>query len=297
MTATRGVYFLANDRVLDWTKGFLHSFRAHNPELSLCLIPFNGACEAVKKLQARYRFTSYDDLDMLHWCDEVARRFHHTFTPGHYRKMACWHGPFEQFLYIDIDTIILQPVEFVFDLLLEHDVVVAKSDLPELFEWVWKPTIHHCSELSQKQIGFSANTGFFASRNGLLSPRSRPEWIETALGLADHMELLCAEQPLLNYLLVTSGLRLQSLTNLGPAYPQEFYGGTPGATVSNGTLRYAGDTPLFVHWPGVWSSPWYWEPWRKLSVLLGRRPRGSEAITPRLPYRKLWSYHFNPDDA
>lgn len=36
------VYFMANNKVLDMTIAFLNSFRMHNKELPLCLIPYNN---------------------------------------------------------------------------------------------------------------------------------------------------------------------------------------------------------------------------------------------------------------
>ena len=64
------------------------------------------------------------------------------------------------------------------------------------------------------------------------------------------MVLLCIEQPLLNYLFVTSGRRITSLSRLGPCMPQEWYAGRGGALLQDGQLRFKGRSPLFVHWPG-----------------------------------------------
>jgi hypothetical protein len=45
-----GVYFLANDQILPWSKSFVRSFRAHNPDLPLCLIPFDDHSVKTREL-------------------------------------------------------------------------------------------------------------------------------------------------------------------------------------------------------------------------------------------------------
>ena len=61
MTHSTGVYFLANDAVLDWCHAFLASFRRFNPETRLILIPFDGRVAGVTRLRDRYRFEIYHD--------------------------------------------------------------------------------------------------------------------------------------------------------------------------------------------------------------------------------------------
>jgi len=50
-----GVYFLANDCVLDLTVTFLDSFRKHNPVTTLCLVPFAADNHQLKALAENIR--------------------------------------------------------------------------------------------------------------------------------------------------------------------------------------------------------------------------------------------------
>jgi len=68
--------------------------------------------------------------------------------------------------------------------------------------------------LTQEEIDYAANTGFIASRNGLLRLVDVQAKLDEAIKYKEHMELSCAEQPLLNYLIVTSGMRYTSLYEL-----------------------------------------------------------------------------------
>jgi hypothetical protein len=67
----RGVYILANDRVYELVIAFLNSFRRYNPNLSLCLIPFDDKCDKLLELRERYGFNVYRDHGLLTVCDEM----------------------------------------------------------------------------------------------------------------------------------------------------------------------------------------------------------------------------------
>src|SRR3989338_5484618 len=103
MTEPRGAYFLADDSVLDLTIAFLNSFRRWNPALPLVCIPFSGRTGQLLSLQQQYGFSMWNDQALLDRCDAISRRFHDE-TRGEYRKIAAWEGPFEEFIYIDVDT-------------------------------------------------------------------------------------------------------------------------------------------------------------------------------------------------
>jgi hypothetical protein len=205
-----GAYFLANDQVFDYAVAFLSSFRTSNPDVPLCMIPFSDNCERVKSLASQYDFTIFENLDVLKKCDEIAVRFHGQ-PWGHYRKLAAWSGPFDRFVYIDCDTIVLHPLEFIFAHLDEYGFITSHSDYPNLFRCVWRESVRECGLFTEQQLSFSANTGFIASRRGLLDIDSVELDIEATLEIAVHFSLEYAEQPLLNYLMVTSAHPYTSL--------------------------------------------------------------------------------------
>jgi hypothetical protein len=209
----RGVYFLANDRVLDLTVTFLNSFRQHNPATPLCLVPFAADTRQLTTLAEKYGYLTHDDEDILRECDQISAQFH-SDVHGHYRKLAIWSGIFENFLFFDIDTVVLRNVDFAFQLTSDYDFIVAESNRPDLFPWVWKDSVHTAGRLTLGQTEFAANTGFIASRRGALNMDDVRRKLPEALNLKPHMNLTCAEQPLLNYLIVTSEKRYTSLGEL-----------------------------------------------------------------------------------
>lgn len=272
----RGVYFLANDRVFDLAVAFLTSFRRSNPDIPLCLIPFAEDCERVTALAARYSFTVWEDQETLLACDEVGRPFHGK-PLGHYRKLAIWSGPFDEFLYIDCDTVVLEPVDFVFELLAEHDVITSHSNMPNIRRWVWRHSALDAGVLNRQQIGFAANTGFIASKAGLFDARKLLTQLDAPLAFAEHMELDCCEQPYLNYIIVTSGYSYTSLLSIVKRtgrkdIPLERWAGNDIGEVSEGRIVSPGESKiLVVHWAGEWER----------ARFAGRD----------IPHREFWQYY------
>jgi hypothetical protein len=248
----RGVYFLANDTVLENTIAFLNSFRLYNPDLPLCLIPFDDSFETITALQDEYGFTIYQNEQVLRECDDISKQFHGR-TLGLYRKLAAWEGPFEEFIYIDTDTVVLEDVRFVFPLLDAYAFIVAHSNVPITRQWVWLDSIDAVDTLTEEQKSFGANSGFMCSNKRSLDLSKAKEKIPGALELREHMKLLCAEQSFFNYLFVTSGLPYTSLLvqqRAGRSVFVEHWAGMPLIAISG---RVASPPHTFlVHWAGEW---------------------------------------------
>ena len=298
VSSSRGVYFLANDHVLELAVAFLNSFRAHNPTMPLCFIPFDCDAVEVARMQGKYGFSVYRDGAILRRCDAISQRFHGR-TIGHYRKLAAWEGPLEDFLYIDVDTVILDAIDFVFAFLWSFDFVTSHSNSPSLERWVWKRSIDGTGRLTDRQRAFSANTGFIASKKGALRLEAAERSATLAATLAPHMNLECQEQPFLNYLMVTAGGRYTSLAVLstsGNPYPikLEHWAGRKGATIRGGQLSPVRGRPpvLLVHWAGEWQARTRDHLLNSVLRWLGfQRPTGREAMRFRMPYGRLWRYY------
>jgi hypothetical protein len=254
----RGIYFLANDRLFDQVLAFLNSLRAHEPDIPVCLIPYDDQTRRIRALQSSHGFVVLDDPALLAWCDETSLRFHPRVR-GHYRKLAAWRGIFDEFIYIDVDTVLLRPVTPFFALLEQHDVVTAFSHDPESRQFVWKNPELARRVLSERELEYAANTGFILSRRGLLQPGEMEALIREAAANAGAMELECVEQPVLNYLLVKSTARFTSIRQLnalnpGSQLPIECWPGSPGWSLEPGGACSCRGQPVdvfLVHWSGL----------------------------------------------
>lgn len=275
----RGVYFLANDRVLELAIAFLNSFRCYNPEISLCLVPYDTDVVKLSALGSTYDFSILQNDRLLARCDVISQRFHPA-TAGQYRKLAMWEGEFEEFVYIDVDTVVLESIDFAFEFLSEYDFITSHSHIPSIQKWVWKPTITESGRLTQAQVAYAANTGFIVSRIKAITMQAVEEKLQEAEALAPHMELLCAEQPFLNFLIVTSGKRYSSLRTIARQtgrldIPFEFWAGNWFSNVRQGRFLTAPGQPrtLLVHWAGEWQRGCHeanplWRHYRDLDVNL-----------------------------
>lgn len=278
-TTTRGVYFLANNKVYELAVAFLNSFRTHNKDIKLCLIPFDNDFDRIEALKDIYSFSIFENQEVLNNCDEISKKFHDNKL-GTYRKLVAWGGDFDEFIYIDVDTIVLDDVSFVFENLDFCKIFTSQSNIDDIRKWVWKDSIFKKQKLSSEQIKYAANTGFFVSTKGLLPMNWILAQVDGALELKDDMELFCMEQPFLNYLIVTSGYSYSSLwvflvTRINPNVKTEFWAGSPNGVFEGGRF-YNPYFPLavfLVHWAGVWHLD-------------------NESLE-NLPYRELWSHYRN----
>ena len=254
----RGAYFLANDYVLDLVIAFLNSFRRFNPSLDLCLIPFDRHTEALERLQHKYQFEIFRKNHVLERCDELSVPLHGRVV-GQYRKLAMWEGEFDEFVYMDVDTVVLHNLGFVFEFLCEFDFLNSHSNIPGIRKWVWKDSIFQVNALTREQIQYSGQMGFIASHKGSIDFEGLDARVSAAIPLAPHMELMCTDQPFLNYLVVTSGklytslyaiTRQQARTDI----PLERWGGSSLGKIQDGQILIGpGQSPvLLVHWAGEW---------------------------------------------
>ncbi len=247
---TRGVYLLANDSVYDLAVAMLNSLRIVEPTLSICLVPFDDNISKIRSLVPAYDLSLWTDRQALTECDRISRLFHDEVR-GHYRKLALWEGPYEEFVYIDADSILLQSLSPVFSLLAEYEIVTGISGLPNTVPFVW----HHpesSPELQTMDWRFAANTGFIASRQGVLNLAAVQRKLDAALLLKPHMALEYLDQPLLNYLIITAAVRYTSLLSLNRQHRPSLLPLVVWSGVYQEHVLRARPLPLLIHWAGEW---------------------------------------------
>jgi len=274
----RGVYFLANDTVYDMAVAFLNSLRSNSRHLPLCWIPYDDRSQRIRELADRYDFIEFRNNDVLRRCDELSLQYHDDRC-GAYRKLAMWSGPFEEFAYIDVDTVVVSDISFAFDGLAHYDVLTSHSNIARIRKWVWKKSIYDSALLNTEQIAYAANTGFIVSTRSFASFEQMTSGIEAGAAVKQHMTHKCKEQPALNYAIVTSGKRYGSISEmvkkrlLRPAWC-ELHGSVRGWRVQGGQILnrnpFSSRQAFLVHWAGF------------------RNPQ-------TFPYQALWQYYRDMD--
>jgi len=266
--STYGIYLIANDRMYDLAVALLNSVRTFEPTISVCIIPYNDEYSKIRSLAFRYGCSVWTDHDLLHRCDAIGEAFL-GFKSGQYRKLALWDGPFDYFAYFDIDMILLNSLEIPFACLSDLDILVATSDIPSIRHFVWKNSL--LPEAAPFDTQFAANTGCIFSRRKTVTIEFIENAAKEALSYIEFMELECAEQPFLNYLIVTSGARYSSIHTLCKEQqrsnlPREVWSGR-----FSGDLLELRHPVLAIHWAGEWQhgehlkSP-IWKYFRNLQV-------------------------------
>jgi hypothetical protein len=93
----RGIYFLANDNVLDWLIASINSIRAYGCDMPIVIIPFDDRIEGVARFAERRNATIWFD-DSQRELDELGAFLGFSKTNRHlYRKLAAFSGPLDEF--------------------------------------------------------------------------------------------------------------------------------------------------------------------------------------------------------
>ncbi|MEL7030797.1 MAG: hypothetical protein AAGL97_02895 [Pseudomonadota bacterium] len=224
---THGVFFSANDKVLAWSVPFLTSFRIHNPEMPLCLIPFDQNVSLTKALADQFDFSIFEH-DSFGALEQIGRKLelgHSEYGPHWFRRYASFWGPFDRFLYLDARQVILSDLtEFVtaperFGLeFVYYDTVLNQ---------VYEPGPMRCNLLVKGGArGF--NSGRWASQKGLFSLTSFQKSAQVQLSLRDQLNARNTDQAFINFCCDEAAVNMAKISDL------------LGDVVSSGWARQSG---------------------------------------------------------
>lgn len=229
-----GIYTLANDVVYDQLVALLNSIERNcGAGVPVCIIPYDDQLDLIKAEIGRRRQVSlFDNTESIARWDNFVHQFHQLYLnyphPGiqhkrHlclniHRKYAAFDGELSPFLFIDVDTLLFQPLDHVFAALNTHDFVVhdfqrltcRRRQVPAGYLQVFPDAYPSQAELEKR---FHCS-GFWASKSGVISPDDLPEFIQ-ALGAGDMRALnyeWLGEQSILNYMTFKKNLRLYNFT-------------------------------------------------------------------------------------
>jgi hypothetical protein len=242
-----GVYCLANDEVLEWFQGFVRSFRKFNPTLPLTIIPYNTAMARLKTLQAQYNFTVMAEATACRF-DVVAPRVAGLkIAGGTFRKLCCFFGEYDTFLFLDSDIVVtsrLEPLLRLFETV-TGDFVYFDTDI----SMVYTPEFARKMVMEYGSPGFTS--GSWLARHGILSETEIMAAVESGEKVRDGFAIW-GEQPFLNYLLDVSrctrlpiGAILREASNL--PWANTILRPDP---LNGGYLDAARRPTPFLHWPG-----------------------------------------------
>ncbi|MEG5060241.1 sugar transferase [Microcoleus sp. A2-C5] len=217
-----GICTLANDTVYDQLIALLNSIEVIlGSNTPVCIYPFDDEIQQIQaELANRPNVFLYEDSESIQRWDE----FMQAAAPerlnrqkfrlyGAHRRFCAFDGPFERFIYMDADTLVMNSLDAVFEKLNESDFVVYD------FQFTDPTKVYNISSPKLLKV-FEHNrinseifcSGFYGSKQGLFDKYTR-EWLLAQLhsGEAEILYEGAGEQPLLNYMVMKTGISSYNL--------------------------------------------------------------------------------------
>ncbi|WP_414527257.1 Npun_R2821/Npun_R2822 family protein [Nodularia chucula] len=221
-----GIYTLANDYVYHQLVALLNSIEANaGQDVPVCVIAYNDQLEKVRaEVASRKNVTLLEDPAIFAEWEEFSYdvwKSHKTaiqvwqekgipkfYRVGENRRYCAFdsRSEFDKFIYLDADTLVMQPLDFVFQQLDDYDFVV--------YDFQYKDPAHIYNLSSPRLLEIFSQerieseifcSGFYAAKKGLFPPAQR-EWLLSQLreGDADVLYMAAPNQSVLNYLRMKS---------------------------------------------------------------------------------------------
>ncbi|MGK7927202.1 MAG: Npun_R2821/Npun_R2822 family protein [Spirulina sp.] len=267
-----GICTLGNDRVFDQIIALLNSIEAIlGADFPVCIYPYDEKTEKLATAIAkRPNVWIYDDRHVIEQWENFAKavwdthptafqRWQQVGSTGYYRlgmhrRYGGFDGPFDRFIYMDGDTLLIDDPALIFEQLEHHDCVVYDfqfKDLSHVYEEN-SPQLMQVfpSQRLQREI-FCA--GLYASKKGLF-PQETRDWILAQLknGEAEILYPMAPDQTLVNYMMMRSG---KSIYNLALELPRDRITGccvTSPHFQSRDNLVYdKGNRLIYLHYIGI----------------------------------------------
>ncbi|MGD1941298.1 MAG: Npun_R2821/Npun_R2822 family protein [Leptolyngbyaceae cyanobacterium] len=269
----KGICTLANDVVYDQVLALINSIEFHaGSEMPVCIYPYDNRLDRLRELSAeRPQVFLFEDESVINrWDDWVQRLWdcHPTAAKtwlalngkpgihrmGTHRRFCAFEGPFDQFIYMDADALLMNSPTIIFSALEEYDWVTYDfqyKDLGHVFD-VESPRLTHI--FSEKDLmSKTFCSGFYASKRGSVTPKDIDFYLDRlAQGEAEVLYPMAPDQTLLNYFVLSKPI---TSTNLALSLsPRERTGNSVTSKhfeQQGGLLFDKGIQLLYLHYIGI----------------------------------------------
>jgi hypothetical protein len=259
----KGICTLANDVVYDQLIALLNSIEIIlDSNIPVCIYPFDEHIEQIKAEVAKRSnvFMYEDSASIQRWDEFMQAAAPERLNPkkfrlyGAHRRFCAFDGPFEKFIYMDADTLVMNSLDAVFQKLESSDFVVYD------FQFRDATKVYNIQSLKLLEV-FEQNrieseifcSGFYGSKQGLFDQNTR-DWLVAELKSGD-AEILYAgagEQPLLNYMVMKTGM---DSYNFACSLPDDEKTGcsvtSPHFQTRHNILYDKGNRLTYIHYIGV----------------------------------------------
>ncbi|MBD3881087.1 sugar transferase [Phormidium tenue FACHB-886] len=269
-----GICTLANDQVYDQLVALLNSIEAQmGADLPVCIYPYDDKTERIAaEIAKRPNVQLYEDrASIQHW-DQFVRAIwdvHPTarqrwgnvdssfyYRVGTHRRLCAFDAPFDRFLYMDADTLLLNSVDSIFNQLDTQDWITYDfqfKDLSHVYED--SPRLRQIFSDAELQSQIFCS-GFYAAKRNLFD-LAQQNWLLSELKAGDAATLypMAPDQTVLNYMVMKSGI---FNFNLALELPPDQRTGccvtSPNFTVQDNLLFDRNTRLTYLHFIGLSSS-------------------------------------------
>lgn len=265
---TKGIYLLANDKVLDNVIALVNSIRCYDEITPISVIPYDENYQEleliIQQLEAVY---IYENLPFLKSLMEVVVDTWHDFPQDHrvnmLKKFGCWFGPFEEFLYIDTDIVVFNPVINLLEAMKGYDFLSYDYQRRTGIEYIFSQEILTSNLISDEQVNSVFNAGFFGSKKGIISEDELFSLIRESRQYSNSFIWEFYDQGILNYWVIRHHLKQINYTTVGEKVPGN-WAGSDYLMKDHKLFNIETDQPLtYLHWAGhkIYPDCRYWEIW------------------------------------
>ncbi|HLO51739.1 MAG TPA: hypothetical protein VK211_25225 [Kamptonema sp.] len=271
----RGIYIVANDKVMESAIALLNSIRCYNKDVAIFLIPFDDNYQKVAAtLSSLHGVKIFPNLEFIEeFTTKVADIFERDFLalPNKMRKLAVWFGPLEEFLYIDTDIIVFEDIAENLNKLSEVDFFCCDyHHLNEQLRNVFSPIVKEQHIFTNSQLQDVFNSGFWASRKGTITEQQMYDILRECSQHKDYFDFTqnVTDQPILNYMILKLISKRCNLVKTGEQEPGSWAGSTHFQE-RDYILYDKGKRLKYIHWAGIPIKPGspYWKLWKHYRYL------------------------------
>lgn len=235
---SRGLYILANDVVFDQLIALINSIERNiGTSMPICIVPYDDRVERAKLATKEYpQVQWFEDEAILEKWEDFARRIWRSHPTafdtwakkgilgvnriGMHRRFCCFDGPFEQFVYLDADILVMNSFDLLFDSLEQHDFVTYDyqyKDLSHVFD-VNSVRLEDVFERNHLETEIFC-AGLYASKKGLFTEQMISDLLtQLEAGESEILYFNGPDQSILNYMVMKSGV---DAINLSRQLPEE----------------------------------------------------------------------------
>ncbi|MFH7027681.1 MAG: Npun_R2821/Npun_R2822 family protein [Heteroscytonema crispum UTEX LB 1556] len=267
-----GICTLGNDQVYEQIVALLNSIEEiYGQEMPVCIYPYDdNTAKIAAEIAHRPNVQLYDNQASIEQWDEFVRNIwdaHPTaqklwqqistdkyYRVGTHRRFCAFDGPFDRFVYMDADTLLMSPLDSIFSQLNENDWVVYDFQFRDLSH-VYNPASAKLAELftAEELHNEIFCSGFYGSKKNLF-PAERRDWLLDKLrqGEAEVLYHMAPDQTILNYMVMRSSI---SNYNFAHQLPESEITGccvtSSHFEARNNILYDRGNRLTYIHYIGV----------------------------------------------